>query len=129
MTREIEWVEIESAVRKALLKCPESGKPHFQYVHLWDIVYYLDLPLEKEVIMNLLKMIQTDYIDKVKLAPGFDMHLETCFEEWGHHLMLLKTGEHERSLRGIWRVIKFFREEGIKCPLIGLRRGDIYEDR
>ena len=120
---DIGWEDIEKAIRKALELCPEMGRPHNEYVHLWDIVYYLDLPLEKNVILSLLDLLRTKYWNKIRYQVGFDRHLSPEFEEWGWHLQYVRAGLHNKSLKGIWRVIRFFRQHRIPCPLIGIREG------
>jgi len=116
----IQKEEIKRAIEVAMRKCPETGKPHFRYVHLWDIVYYLKIPLDKASIENLLTMIRSD--GEFVVEPSFDGHLLSTNEEWSLHLQNMRCGLHERSLAGIWKVIKFFRENGIRNYLVGLKK-------
>ena len=115
----VEWNNIEYAIKKSLEKCPEAGLPHFEYVHFWDIIYYLKTPLDKDIIMKILSILRND--KRISYQTGFNDHLQYKFEEWGNHLSYVRYGEHKHSMKGIWRIIKFFRENKIPCPLIGLR--------
>ena len=119
MTNIPTWKEIKRAIKKALRKCPESGNSHINYVHFWDIVYYLNIPLDKDLIMKLLNKLRMD--ERITYQVGFNNHLEDKFVEWGYHLSYVYSGAHKHSMKGIWKIIKFFRYNKIPCPLIGLR--------